>query len=94
MCYSAFVFGLTVCGFSGVHAYYILENETTIEHLADRPNEVRVDFDMSGQNFEVVTMHYTNNLWKQTKRQNWESVMGRNPFGWFRKCVIKYTNVI
>lgn len=72
-----------MCGFSGVHGYYILQNETTIEHLADRPYEVRVDFDMSGQNFEVVTVHYTNNLWKQSKMYNWRSVMGKNPVGWF-----------
>lgn len=85
---SAFIFGLTVCGFAGVHAYYIIRNETTIEHLADRPNEIRADFDMSGQNFEVVSVPVDDNLWERKKMENWVSVMGRNPWGWFRKyCV-------
>ncbi|KAG1110700.1 hypothetical protein G6F42_015251 [Rhizopus arrhizus] len=79
----AFIFGLTVCGFAGVHAYYIIRNETTIEHLADRPNEIRVDFDMSGQNFEVVSVPVDDNLWERKKMENWVSVMGRNPWGWF-----------
>lgn len=82
---SAFIFGLTVCGFAGVHAYYIIRNETTIEHLADRANEIRVDFDMSGQNFEVVSVPVDDNLWERKKMENWVSVMGRNPWGWFRK---------
>ncbi|RCI05850.1 hypothetical protein CU098_000913, partial [Rhizopus stolonifer] len=79
----AFVFGMTVCGFSGVHAYYIIRNETTIEHLGDRNNELRVDFDMSGQNFEVVSVSPLDNLWERTKMENWKSVMGNHPLGWF-----------
>jgi palmitoyltransferase len=76
---------LTVCGFAGVHAYYILRNETTIEHLADRPNEIRVDFDMSGHNFEVVSIPVDHNLWERKKLENWRSVMGGSFFSWFCK---------
>ncbi|KAI9482716.1 MAG: DHHC palmitoyltransferase-domain-containing protein [Benjaminiella poitrasii] len=80
----AFIFGLTVCGFAGVHAYYIIKNETTIEHLADRPVEVRVDFDISGQNFEVVQMPPRINLWEyDNKWDNWRSVMGQKTWTWF-----------
>lgn len=96
---------MTVCGFAGVHAYYIIRNETTIEHLADRPNEIRVDFDMSGQNFEVVSVPVDDNLWERRKMENWVSVMGRNPWGWFRKyrvcrvldqclCLICYLDIV
>ncbi|KAI9341084.1 DHHC palmitoyltransferase-domain-containing protein [Pilaira anomala] len=79
----AFIFGMTVVGFAGVHASYILRNETTIEHLADRPNEIRVDFDMSGQNYEVVSIPVLDNLWERKKGENWRQVMGNNPWGWF-----------
>ncbi|KAG2205097.1 hypothetical protein INT47_002191 [Mucor saturninus] len=79
----AFIFGMTVVGFAGVHAAYILRNETTIEHLADRPNEIRVDFDMSGQNYEVVSVSVYDNLWERKKGENWRQVMGNSPWGWF-----------
>ncbi|KAI8380354.1 DHHC palmitoyltransferase-domain-containing protein [Blakeslea trispora] len=79
----AFIFGFTVCGFSGVHAYYIIRNETTIEHLGDRNNLLRVDFDMSGQNYEVVSVSPLDNLWERSKMENWKSVMGTHPLGWF-----------
>ncbi|KAI7906223.1 DHHC palmitoyltransferase-domain-containing protein, partial [Cokeromyces recurvatus] len=79
----AFIFGLTVCGFAGVHVYYIIKNETTIEHLADRPIEIRIDFDTSGQNFEVVQMPPQINLWTRSRSDNWKSVMGTNPWTWF-----------
>lgn len=83
--FSAFIFGLTVVGFAGVHTAYILRNETTIEHLGDRSNDVRVDFDMSGQNFEVVSMPAFDYLWERKKGENWRQVMGNNPLGWFCK---------
>lgn len=88
--YSAFIFGMTVVGFAGVHASYILRNETTIEHLADRPNEIRVDFDMSGQNYEVVSVPVLDNLWERKKGENWRQVMGNNPWGWFCKKIYIY----
>lgn len=76
---------MTVVGFAGVHAAYILRNETTIEHLADRPNEIRVDFDSSGQNYEVVSVSVYDNLWKRKKGENWRQVMGNSAWGWFCK---------
>ncbi|KAI8982966.1 hypothetical protein BDB01DRAFT_723314, partial [Pilobolus umbonatus] len=79
----AFIFGLTVCGFAVVHGYYIINNETTIEHLTDRPYEIRVDFDTSGQNFEVVSVSYDKNLWDIGKSINWKMVMGENALYWF-----------
>ncbi|KAI8884627.1 zf-DHHC-domain-containing protein [Backusella circina FSU 941] len=79
----AFIFGFTVCGFSGVHASYIFNNETTIEHLADRPNEIRVDFDTSGHNFEIVSVSNYDNLWDVGKINNWKIVMGNSAFTWF-----------
>lgn len=85
---------MTVVGFAGVHAAYILRNETTIEHLADRPNEIRVDFDMSGQNYEVVSVSVYDNLWERKKGENWRQVMGNSPWGWFcKEQVIKPKNV-
>lgn len=84
---------MTVVGFAGVHAMYILRNETTIEHLGDRPNEVRVDFDMSGQNFEVVSVPVYEYLWERSKMENWKQVMGNNPWGWFGKSLLNTTEV-
>ncbi|EIE88227.1 hypothetical protein RO3G_12938 [Rhizopus delemar RA 99-880] len=79
----AFVFGFTVLGFTSVHLSYILRNETTIEHLADRPYDIRVDFDSSGHNFEIVSIAPENYLWEQSKRDNWRCVMGNHPLTWF-----------
>ena len=76
-------------GFSGVHAAYIIRNETTIEHLGDRDNDIRVDFDMSGQNFEVVSMPVFEYLWERSKMENWKQVMGNNPLGWFCKYFVR-----
>lgn len=84
----AFVFGFTVLGFTGVHLTYILRNETTIEHLADRPYDIRVDFDASGDNFEVVTVEPEHYLWERSRKENWESVMGNSIVGWFRKSIV------
>lgn len=80
---SAFLFGSILIGFVGVHTYYILKNETTIEHISQRPTEVRVDFDESGHNYEVVTMHYNEKLWDVGYVYNWRAVMGKNPWTWF-----------
>ncbi|ORZ00445.1 DHHC palmitoyltransferase-domain-containing protein [Syncephalastrum racemosum] len=79
----AFLFGALLIGFVGAHTYYILKNETTIEHISQRPTEVRVDFDESGHNYEVVTMHYNEKLWDVGYVLNWRAVMGRNPWTWF-----------
>ncbi|CAO3636340.1 unnamed protein product [Mucor hiemalis] len=79
----AFIFGFTVVGFAGVHAAYILRNETTIEHLGDRATDIRVDFDLSGQNFEVVSMPVFEYLWERSKGENWRQVMGNFSLGWF-----------
>ncbi|CEG83263.1 Putative Palmitoyltransferase [Rhizopus microsporus] len=79
----AFVFGFTVLGFTGVHLTYILRNETTIEHLADRPYDIRVDFDTSGDNFEVITVEPEHYLWERSRKENWKSVMGNSIVGWF-----------
>ncbi|KAI9254810.1 DHHC palmitoyltransferase-domain-containing protein [Sporodiniella umbellata] len=79
----AFIFGFTVLGFAGVHFSYILRNETTIEHLSNKPYDIRVDFDNSGHNFEVISVAPENYLWEQSKKHNWRSVMGNSFWGWF-----------
>ncbi|CAO3701674.1 unnamed protein product [Rhizopus stolonifer] len=79
----AFIFGFTVLGFAGVHCSYIIRNETTLEHMADRPYDVRVDFDTSGHNFEIVSVGPENYLFEQSKKDNWRSVMGDSPLSWF-----------
>ncbi|KAI8147287.1 DHHC palmitoyltransferase-domain-containing protein [Fennellomyces sp. T-0311] len=79
----AFVFGMTLVGFAAVHGYYIIENKTTIEHISQRPNEVRIDFDTSGYNYEIVTTHADDNLWNLGHSRNWRSVMGKSPWSWF-----------
>ncbi|KAI8085175.1 DHHC palmitoyltransferase-domain-containing protein [Halteromyces radiatus] len=78
----AFVFGLTICGFALAHGQYILVNRTTIESLSTRPDHVRVDFDTSGQNYEVVATSLHDRLWNIGKMNNWRSVMGNHPIGW------------
>ena len=79
------MFGMTLWGFAAVHGYYIINNQTTIEHISQRPNEIRIDFDVSGQNYEIVTTHYDDNLWDLGHSRNWRSVMGKSPWGWFSK---------
>lgn len=81
--FSAFVFGMTLWAFAAMHAYYILKNQTTIEHISDRIQEVRVDFDVNGNNYEVVSTHYNEKLWDLGGYDNWRAVMGSNPWGWF-----------
>ncbi|KAI8979574.1 DHHC palmitoyltransferase-domain-containing protein [Mycotypha africana] len=79
----AFIFGLTLTAFAIVHGFYIINNQTTIEHVADRPVEIRVDFDYTGQNYEVINVRPEDNLYKRSKLENWNSVMGSNPLLWF-----------
>ncbi|CAO3634166.1 unnamed protein product [Cunninghamella blakesleeana] len=79
----AFVFGLTVCGFSIAHTQYILVNRTTIEQLSTRPDHIRVDFDTTGHNYEVVNTSLHDRFWNIGKMNNWKNVMGKNPFTWF-----------
>ncbi|OAD73740.1 hypothetical protein PHYBLDRAFT_145211 [Phycomyces blakesleeanus NRRL 1555(-)] len=78
----AFMFGLVLLGFSFVHTTYILNNKTTIEHLSSRKQDVRVDFDGSGMNFEVVDVHHRELLYDIGKLNNWKIVMGKSPLGW------------
>ncbi|KAI8393878.1 DHHC palmitoyltransferase-domain-containing protein [Radiomyces spectabilis] len=79
----AFIFGLTLCGFVGTHAYYIFKNLTTIEHIATRPLEVRVDFSTNGDDFEIVTVSPNEPLWDCGWKNNWRSVMGNQVVHWF-----------
>ncbi|OAD79789.1 hypothetical protein PHYBLDRAFT_58835 [Phycomyces blakesleeanus NRRL 1555(-)] len=79
----AFIFGFTIFGFAASHCYYIMRNETTIEHINDRPYEVRVDFDPSGTNYEIVSVQCTDMLWDNGISLNWRATMGSNPLGWF-----------
>lgn len=76
---------MTLLGFAGVHTYYICMNQTTIEHISRRPYEIRVDLDRTGHNYEVVTTPHTERLWNLGTCDNWRSVMGNNPWGWFGK---------
>ncbi|KAI9311179.1 hypothetical protein BX666DRAFT_1069352 [Dichotomocladium elegans] len=74
---------MTLLGFVSVHSYYIMKNQTTIEHISRRPYEVRIDFDMTGHNYEIVTTRGTERLWDVGRAQNWRIIMGNNPWGWF-----------
>lgn len=85
--FSAFVFGLTVCGFSIAHTQFILVNRTTIESLSTRPDHIRVDFDTSGHNYEVVNTSLHDRFWNIGKMNNWKNVMGKNPLTWFCKFI-------
>ncbi|KAJ8652180.1 hypothetical protein O0I10_012191 [Lichtheimia ornata] len=97
-----FVFGMTLLGFAGVHTYYICMNQTTIEHISRRPYEIRVDLDRTGHNYEIVTTPHTERLWNLGTCDNWRSVMGNNPWGWFvpwsgglgNGCVFPYNNEV
>lgn len=75
-----FLFGLTLLGFAGVHFYYIINNRTSIEYVANRATFIRADFDKSGGNYEVVEIDPKTNLYDQGFYSNWCSVMGSNPF--------------
>ncbi|KAI7906625.1 DHHC palmitoyltransferase-domain-containing protein [Cokeromyces recurvatus] len=77
-----FLFGITLLGFTLVHLYYILTNQTSIEHIADRFIFVRADFDQTGNNFEVVQIQANNKIYDIGYFKNWCSVMGSNPFLW------------
>ncbi|ORX62964.1 zf-DHHC-domain-containing protein [Hesseltinella vesiculosa] len=79
----AFIFGLTVCGFSVAHLTYILQNRTTIEQLSTRPEHIRVDLDPSGHTFEVIMADLHERLWDMGWLANWQSVMGHQPWAWF-----------
>jgi hypothetical protein len=83
---SGFLFGLMLTGFAVVHLYYIINNLTSIEYIANRPTFVRADFDPSGRNFEVVALEkYVSSMYDLGFYQNWCSVMGSNPLLWFGK---------
>lgn len=88
------MFGLTLAGFTVVHFFYILKNQTSIEYVANCPVSFRVDFDESGQDFEIVTMKPENlNLYDMGPFKNWCTVMGSNPLLWLRKCFILNDNI-
>ncbi|KAG0170289.1 hypothetical protein DFQ30_002676 [Apophysomyces sp. BC1015] len=79
----AFLFGGILFGFACVHGYYILINRTTIEQLSTRAQEIRIDFDESGSNFEVVMVHQKERMFDVGKVSNWRIVMGSMPWEWF-----------
>ncbi|CAO3680340.1 unnamed protein product [Umbelopsis vinacea] len=79
----AFLFGFLLFAFSCVHGYYILTNTTTIESISDRPYYIRVDFDRTGHNHQIVTTDIGEKLWSHGFATNWRSVMGNSVAGWF-----------
>lgn len=81
----AFLFGFLLFAFSCVHGYYILTNTTTIESISDRPYYIRVDFDRTGHNHQIVTTDIGEKLWSHGFATNWRSVMGNSVAGWFCK---------
>ncbi|KAI7872435.1 DHHC palmitoyltransferase-domain-containing protein [Spinellus fusiger] len=78
-----FLFGMTMCGFSVIHIYYVTHNESTIEHINTRMYEIRVDFDTSGMNYEVVSVQPDAQLWDRGAKANWCSVFGDKIWMWF-----------
>ncbi|KAK4511129.1 uncharacterized protein ATC70_012340 [Mucor velutinosus] len=83
-----FLFGLTLLGFTGVHFYYIINNTTSIEYVANRPIYVRADFDKSGSNYEIIQIDPKTNVYGQGIYKNWCSVMGSNLF----ICLLPYVD--
>lgn len=81
--YRGLAFGITLTGFMAVHFWYIIKNQTSIEYIANRPIHMRVDFDKSGENYEVVTMDNSKGMYNVGLVQNWCAVMGSNPLLWF-----------
>ena len=79
------MFGLVLALFAGVHFWYIIWNQTSIEHVSKKPAFVRVDFDQSGRNYEVIILDKEKGLYDIGFFKNWCSVMGTNPFLWFSK---------
>ncbi|KAH8549207.1 DHHC palmitoyltransferase-domain-containing protein [Umbelopsis sp. PMI_123] len=79
----AFLFGFLLFSFSCAHGYYILTNTTTIESISDRPYYLRVDFDRSGYNYQIVVTDIGEKLWNIGYSANWRSVMGDSVAGWF-----------
>ncbi|KAI8379534.1 DHHC palmitoyltransferase-domain-containing protein [Radiomyces spectabilis] len=79
----AAVFGLMLTGFAVMHGYYVYYNRTTIESLATRPQIVRIDFDASGSNFEVISLVPEERIYDLGPRANWQAVMGKQVYGWF-----------
>lgn len=77
------LFGLTLTGFAGVHLWYILRNQSSIEFIATRPVYVRADFDKSGNNYEVIKVADAKKMYDLGPLKNWCSVMGSNPLLWF-----------
>ncbi|KAI8970051.1 hypothetical protein BDF20DRAFT_101637 [Mycotypha africana] len=77
-----FLFGFLLTGFTMVHFMYIFKNLTSIEYIATKPLHLRVDFDNSGSNFEIVSV-LGYNIYDQGFYKNWCAVMGLNPLFWF-----------
>ncbi|KAI9253348.1 DHHC palmitoyltransferase-domain-containing protein [Helicostylum pulchrum] len=77
-----FLFGLTLGGFAAVHFWYIIRNQTSIEYVADKPVFVRVNFDETENDFEVVKIRNDKTMFDMGLYNNWCSVMGSNPLLW------------
>lgn len=73
---------MTLAGFTAVHFWYIIKNQTSIEYIADKPVYVRVDFDETRENFEVVKINSYKSIYDMGLYNNWCSVMGPNPITW------------
>ncbi|GAA5795998.1 hypothetical protein HPULCUR_001363 [Helicostylum pulchrum] len=77
-----FLFGLTLGGFAAVHFWYIIRNQTSIEYVADKLVFVRVNFDETENDFEVVKIRNDKTMFDMGLYNNWCSVMGSNPLLW------------
>lgn len=87
------MFGLTLTGFTIVHFWYIIKNQTSIEHIANRPIYIRADFDKSGGNYEVIaTSNKTKRMYDIGLYNNWCSVMGSNPLLWLGNYIANDQN--
>lgn len=80
--YRGFLFGLTLGGFAAVHFWYIIRNQTSIEYVADKLVFVRVNFDETENDFEVVKIRNDKTMFDMGLYNNWCSVMGSNPLLW------------
>ncbi|KAI8642612.1 DHHC palmitoyltransferase-domain-containing protein [Parasitella parasitica] len=84
------LFGLTLLGFTAVHFYYIIKNQTSIEHITSRPTYIRADFDKTGHNYEVIFVEQVSTMYHLGYYKNWCSVMGSNPF----ICLLPFASLL
>ncbi|CAO3652255.1 unnamed protein product [Mucor hiemalis] len=78
-----FLFGFTLTGFAGVHLWYIMKNQSSIEYISNKLAHIRADFDKSGKNYEVIKVADVKIMYDLGPLKNWCSVMGSNPLLWF-----------